>query len=222
MPPKSYTSIFLHPHVGAIIGGNLLAFYFFAAKGLPFFMMLFSFWVDSIFIVFFEMLEMVFAKKGFKSIVQKIYKIITYGIIKLFVLGFYAIFLFAFIGFMMVPKDQSKYIFEAISFTNEWLNINLMIFLCMHVLYFFFGYLLPQKYLQRDISLVSALFDVRTIILHIVMVAGFFLYQFILDKSNSQTYANLGITALFMFLKTSVDLIRLNLHNTENETPVFI
>ncbi len=213
---------FLHPHVAAIISANILAFYFFAEKGLPFFMLLFSFWIDSIFIVFFEMMEMLFARKGFNTIWQKITKIIGYGAIKLFVLLFYAIFLFTFIGFQLVPQEQSKYIFQAMSFSNEWLNINLLIFLSTHIVYFIFGYLFPKKYLARDISLRMAFFDIRTILLHVVIVGGFFLYKFILDKSNSQVYANLGITALFMLLKTFVDLISFNINTRKEEASTFI
>lgn len=210
---------FLHPHVAAILGANILAFYFFIDKGLPFFMLLFAFWVDSIFIVCFELLEMVFARKGFNGYWQKIAKIITYGAIKLFVLFFYAIFLFTFIGFQLVPQEQSKYIYQAISFSNEWLNYNLLLFLSTHLLYFIFGYLFPKKYIDRNISLRMAFFDLRTILLHIVIVAGFFLYKFIFDKSQSQVYANIGITALFMLLKTTLDLLSFKSNSAKEDTP---
>lgn len=182
-------------------------------------MLLFAFWMDSIFIVIFEMLEMTLARKGFDGIKQKILKIITYGAIKLFVLFFYAIFLFTFIGFQLVPQEQSKYIFQAISFSNEWLNFNLILFLSTHVLYLIFGYILPKKYLDRNISVRMAFFDLRTIILHIVIVAGFFIYNYILEKSKSQVYANLGITALFMLLKTAIDLLTFKINSAKNNTP---
>ena len=188
---------------------NLFPLYGVMRDGWPFFLILYIFWFEMLIITVFEELKMYFSKEGEKGW-DKFRKMFSYALIRLGIFCFYMIFIVVFVGLMGSSKDQLMTIFLAMAFRNTIFNIAILNFVAYNFLDFLFNFILNKKYVSSKTSDHYNILDGRQIVVHVVVVLGVFLSNYILKQSgNNYYYSNLALVVLFILIKTGADFFSL-------------
>jgi hypothetical protein len=107
---------------------------------------------------------------------------------------------------------------KAVAFRDLIFNIALLNFVAYNLLEFIFHFILNKKYRTSKPADHSNIIDGRQIVVHVVVVLGAFLSNFILERSgNNYYYSNLALVLLFIVVKTIADLVRFRMDKDEPE-----
>jgi hypothetical protein len=213
---------FFHPHNAVIITSNLFSAIFFIQNGLPFFLLLYAFWLDSIILAAFEVVEILLSKNHKYSTIRLFFLAVRFFIIRISILLFYAIFMITFYLFLFTKKEDLSEIYLAVYFKNYWFNASILSFTISHLFQLVFGYILSKKYLTNSPTNYISFFSARTLALHVIIVLGAFVYKFFESKFNNPSYGEFSLIFLFITIKTISDMIIFALNKNETETQPMI
>lgn len=186
-------------------------------EGWPFFLVLYVFWLEMLIITFFEEIKMIVSRAGEHGW-EKLRLMFFYGLVRGGIFCFYLIFIIVFIGLLGTSKEQHITVIKALIFRNTILNIAILNFIAYNLIDFIFNFILNKKYLKSKASDHNNIIDGRQVIVHIVVVLGAFLSNFILARSgNNYYYSNLGLVTLFIFVKIIGDFF--STANSEEDSP---
>jgi hypothetical protein len=168
------------------------------------FALIYVFWLETLGISFFNGLKIFFAQGGETS-GPHFSKALTYLVFRAFVLGFYMIFILIFIGVMIGSKQGQGYEWvQYLVFSEPSFRITVLVFFFAKFFEFIYFYFVKN---EREISTPeqhSSYFDVRLIVIHVVLIGGFFAYDFFSKKLGNQ----MGLVAfavVFVTVKSLID-----------------
>lgn len=167
---------------------------------------MYFFWLETLGLSFFNSLKIFFAE-GSKESGPRFQKAISYLYFRIFILGFYLIFILVFIGIMIAGKQGEG---------HEWVLYFLLIepsfkisvgslFLIKLVEFIYFYFVKNEKEMtspDKD----RGIFDERLIVIHVVLVGGFFIFKYARDIFGDKTGLFLFATC-FVVVKSFAEFI---------------
>lgn len=197
-----------------IIVSNMYVCYQFIDNKLPFFLLLYAFWLDTLILSVIDSIAILLAQNIDPEKQNKTWFKVRWAAIFLItrvaILLFYALFMVVFIGLMAHGGGFSKEVMLALVFKNRWFNLGILSFAVAQIAQLIFNYILPKRYLQTSPADYIGCFDPRIIVLHVVIVLGAFVNQHFASDPNGPVYAEYTLIALFLLAKIVLDLVMAN------------
>lgn len=122
------------------------------------------------------------------------------------VLVFYMIFIIVFIGVQISSKQQGQPFYMYLALIDNGFKIGIFIMVSVKIAELILGYFRTGNYKNASPGDLSVFFDTRTIMLHLVIVLGFFAFDFTTQRFNVQGGV-IAFAAVFVIIKTLVDLL---------------
>lgn len=170
------------------------------------FALMYVFWLETLGLSFFNALRILFAK-GSEEPGPHVQKAMSYLFFRVFVLGFYLIFILVFIGLMMSVKQGQGY---------EWVlyflliepsfKITVISFFLIKLIEFIYFYFVKNEREMTSPEKYRNFFDARLVVIHVVLVAGFFIYEYISEKLGHKT-GLIAFAACFVTIKSFAEFI---------------
>jgi hypothetical protein len=133
---------------------------------------------------------------------------IRYFFVRSGMMLFYLLFIVVFVGILTSIKEDAVGFASAITFSDPWVFWSFVGFVIVHLLEYI-SWIRNETYKETTIVELSSPFDSRIIVMHVVIVGGTFLAMFTSEKlfPDHPHAASIGYGALFVFLKTIIDVI---------------
>ncbi len=199
----------LHPRT-QILFFNLIPFFGVTFLNWSAFALFYAFWLETLSIAFINSIAILFAQAHGWSF-HNLTKSITFLLVQIGILFFYLIFIIVFLG-LQIDYGDGQYSFISYLILIEpsfrWSVLTLFGLKLVEFIYLYFFKNLFRTSHPSDFYYV---FTSRTIVIHIVIVLGFFSYTFLKTYINS--YAGvLAFTGIFVITKIIFELLLLNAH----------
>ncbi len=133
-------------------------------------------------------------------------KAFSYLLIRIFIFAFYSLFIIVFLGFMGNSPENSVKNAQVLAFANTTFNYALLAFFCNQLVQFFAEFILNENYKKTHPSDFSSIFDGRQMVLHIAIVLGVMISQFIVKADTQNTTSMVIVVVVFAIIKTLYDI----------------
>lgn len=165
------------------------------------FALFYVFWLETVANTFFNTLRILFARGGSNQI-PKLSIAFKYLVIRMFILFFYLTFLVVFIGVMMSSKQEKSYEWLTyFTFIEPSFRYSMLFYVLVSLFVFWNQYVRSKVYLSTDPETYrNAYFDARFIVIHLVLVIGFFSFQFF-DEKIGVRWGLVAFTVVFVAIK---------------------
>lgn len=190
---------------------------------LSFFAFFYLYWIETVLIGIFRWLKMINANKKeeanknitvngepltFKKVNSRVFMMGMYFFWRTFILMFYLVFIIVFVGLWDTDNTDSYVSFgRAITFRDSWMQITLLSYILTQLVDYIL-YIRDKQYQNTSLQELASVFDGRTIVLHVVIVGGVFLSQWV-SKDVFPNYPKAGTIAfasMFVVIKTIADV----------------
>lgn len=179
------------------------------------FALFYAFWLETLSITFLNTLAILFAQGEGWSL-KNISLSLTFFIIQSGILFFYLLFIIVFIGLQMDYGTGPLHFVEVLILKEPMFRWTVLIFFAIKLIEMAYSYFFNKSYLVSVPSDFYYFFSPRTIVIHIVIVIGFFSYTFLKDQINN--HAGLVIfTVVFVGTKILFELLLKGHRLTENK-----
>lgn len=168
------------------------------------FALLYSFWLETLAMSFFDAIRIVFAS-GSETKGPHISKGIGFLLRRVGILLFYMVFIISFVGFMVSGKQAGGNFAVYLVLAEDTFRITVVTFFLIKLAELVFQYFLKGEYKTAIPETYYDLFSRQLIVIHLVIVLGVFAYQFFAEKVDDHT----GIVAfagVFIIIKSLADL----------------
>lgn len=168
------------------------------------FALIYIFWLETLAMTFFDTLK-IFTSSHNTDFSKKLSMGLSFFFIRFFILMFYMIFILAFIGIMMSSKQNNGY---------EWVlylvlavprfKITIISFFLIKLYEYIVYYLNNENNRSEDPIKYNNVLDGRVLVIHIVIILGFFAFQFFDEKSMTKI-GFVAFTTIFIAFKMLLD-----------------
>jgi hypothetical protein len=170
------------------------------------FALLYVFWLETLGISFFNSLKIFFAE-GSEERGPHLQKALSYLLFRGFILGFYLIFIVVFIGLMMAGKQGEGYEWVMyLLFIEPSFKITVLSFFVIKLVEFVYFYFIKNEKGMTSPEKYRGFFDARLVVIHVVLVGGFFIYEYTRELFGDKTGLVL-FAAIFVLVKSFAEYI---------------
>jgi hypothetical protein len=195
-----------------IIISNLLPRYGVLMFHWTLFSIVYVYWLELLIISSFQLLKIFFSqgdkKNGFWP---KTATAIRFFVLRSLLFLFYLIFIIVFLGFLMTGSDKSDrmQMVQTMSLHQPFFKITLLNFLLYNLVEFMVVFIATGEYKTSIPNDHFEILDSHMIVVHIVVVLGSFLYEFVLKHFHTQhRSAMIACVCLFVLVKICIDIGR--------------
>lgn len=219
---KKNKPIFLTP---ILIFSNLFPLYGVIMYNWTIFTVVYIYWLELLVISTFSLLKIIVAK-GDKSILmfEKIRLAIQFFLFRTGIFFFYLLFIVTFLGVLIVKPNTGE---KAIDFINilflrdPFFRLTIINFIIYNLIEFIVLYILSGKYKTALPMDNYVILDSHILVVHIVVVLGTFLYQFMEKNTRLDSQSMMiACVSLFIIVKMFTDLVKLNMNPKKNEEEI--
>jgi hypothetical protein len=182
------------------------------------FSIVYIYWLELIIISTFQIFKILLSQGDpKKSFIKRTGIALEFFIVRSFVFFFYLVFIVVFLGFIVTgpEKTAGSGMAETVLFRNQFFNLTLLSFFLYNLLEFGVVFLATKQYKTTLPNDYFSVFDSHMIVVHIVVVLGTFLYDFVLKKMHANNRsAMIAVVCLFIVVKIIVDVVRTNMDKT--------
>lgn len=227
------------PIILMIIASNALPVWGAATGKLFFFQVLFIYWLEALFLIFFDCIKIATAQgkmvangvvegsfseavadeKGI-TFTGRVGLILRALLIRGGMLMFYLLFIIVFIGFSVTGAEHRLDIFNTMSLRHQFVNGALLLFLINTTVQLLAGYFLNGRYRVVSPRSFGYLFGGRSILIHVMIVGATFMHQFFFEHKTYAAKGEIVYVGIFMIIRTVMDIMRLNKHLDEPQPKV--
>ncbi len=222
------------PVVALLMVTNLFPLIGVAFYDLSFFAFFYLYWTETVLIGIFRWLKMIKANKqsqpnpnmtingkplSYKNVNSRVFMMGMYFFWRSFIMIFYLVFIIVFVGLWNAHDDDTRMEFlSAITFSDRWMQITLLSYFLAQLVDFIF-YLRDAQYLNTSLQELANIFDARTIVLHVVIVLGVFLSQWVSENLFPQNprAGTIAFASLFVVVKTITDILAYKLQTSRRQ-----
>ena len=202
---------------------------------LSFFAFFYLYWTETVLIGIFRWLKMLKANKvsqpdpnftinseslSLRKVNSRVYMMGMYFFWRSFILIFYLVFIIVFVGLWDTGNEGNYTSFgRAILFREPWMQITLLSYVLTQAIDYIL-YIRDKQYETTSLQELASVFDGRTIVLHVVIVLGVFLSQWV-SEDVFPSYPKAGTIAfasLFVVIKTFVDILSYKMQTSREDT----
>jgi hypothetical protein len=165
------------------------------------FALFYVFWLETVAMTFFTTLRILGAQAGGSP--KPAFRIaFRYFIVRMFMLFFYLMFIVVFIGIMMASQHEKSYEWLMyFAFIDKSFKYSMIFYFVITSIFFWGQYVHGKEYLKTDPEqFKNILFDGRMMIIHIVLILGFFAFMFIEQRIGTRE-GLVAFTIVFVALK---------------------
>jgi len=180
------------------------------------FALIYLYWLETVCFVFFNGIKILTAQNDLQKAPHTA-KALRYLSFNLFILLFYLIFIVGFIGFSVASKQEGVHFASYLLFYDHSFRYTVLCFFVLKLIELIYFYFLSGIYKTSRPSEFNSFFNIRMILIHIVIVLGFFTFSFISRKLNSH-YGIIAFAAVFVIVKSIVDSISILYFDKTNKT----
>jgi hypothetical protein len=202
-----------------IIISNLVPLYGVLKFNWSIFSIVYIYWLELLIISFFQLLKILFSQGDHKAtIFTKTGIAIKFFLFRTGVFLFYLLFIIVFLGFLVTGHEKltGTGIGQTILLRNPFFNVVLMNFFAYNLIEFIVVFIYMRQYTVSLPYDHFTIFDSHMIVVHIVVVLGSFLYEFILKRFHAEHRdAMIACVCLFITVKIIVDIARQNMRGNE-------
>ncbi|MBP6659533.1 MAG: hypothetical protein KA174_02570 [Chitinophagales bacterium] len=206
-----------------IIISNLFPLYGVLKFNWTIFSVVYIFWLEMLIVSTFLLLKILFSQGDSNAtFASKLILATKFFVFRTGIFFFYLLFIVVFLGFLVTGKEDFKNagIFQTMTLQDPFYKITLLNFVAFNLLEFLVQFLAIGDYKKSKPIDNFVLVDEHMIVVHVVVVLGSFLYEFVLKsmKVNHHT-AMIICVALFVLIKILVDIGKQRINNNAaNET----
>lgn len=169
------------------------------------FALIYLYWLETLGFVFFNSIKILTAQ-NYPQKSPHIKKTLTYLVFNVGILFFYLIFIVTFLGFMVAEKQEGHLFVRYLCFVDPSFRFTVFIFFVVKLLELIFYFFMSGNYKTASPNRYYSFFNARTIMIHIVIVLGFFTFKFFSEKFNDR-YGLIGFATVFVLVKSVVDIV---------------
>lgn len=169
------------------------------------FAIFYVFWLETLGKTFFQALNVLFAR-GAESFVSKSLSLITFILFRTGLLLFYLLFIVVFIGVMMASHhENSSEWLSYLVFSDKGFRYSIGIYFIISLCLFMIKvYLYRKNNKTESYSFKYAVLEPNLVIIHVVLVVGSVLFQFI-EESVGARIGLIVFTSIFVIVKLIVE-----------------
>lgn len=185
------------------------------------FALLYSYWLESLAISFFNGIKILGAAKSPFGL--RLLMAIKFWALQIGMLLFYFIFLVAFIGMEVKSNHQENSFGSYLFFSHQGFRYAMWAMFFTKCIELIMSYFVSGNYKKSDVKKYYYWFNSRLIFLHIVIIFGFFSFRF-LSKQLNAYWGLIGFACIFVLLKSAIDYfsVRLNPNIKKDELLPYI
>lgn len=169
------------------------------------FALIYSYWLESLGLAFISSIKILFSVNT-GGLIFRIKSSIKYFVVSTFFLLFYLLFIVIFLGLLMAQKQEGVMFLKYLLLMEPTFRYTVLAFLGIKLLELFFDFFLTNAYQTTEIPEQSAIFNPRTIFMHLVIILGFLSYQYLSEKFNDRI-GIIAFAAVFVIIKSLVDIV---------------
>jgi hypothetical protein len=169
------------------------------------FALIYAYWLETLAITFCKAV-MIMMSQGDTEKAPHIRKAIRYFVFNAGILIFYLLFIVVFIGFVVAEKQEGHTFVSYLLFIDKSFRYTLITLFGVKLLEMISGFFMSGLYKKSKSARFYTFFDIRFIMIHFVIILGFFAFNFLNKKAGS----GLGIIAfavIFVVIKSITDVI---------------
>jgi hypothetical protein len=197
-----------------IIGLNLIPVIGYWFFNWSMFSIVYIFWTEAVIIAFYYALEKFLARgrepvMAQPTLINRFIKSVQLLAIRWGIMLFYWIFILVFIalGQGKLNQEDSLSNMKILVFQDSSFNIAVLVFALNGLLHLIQNFILTDRYKSALMSDYKSVFDSRTIIIHVVIVLGTFLHQYLMSYVHiNSRLPGLGFVLILSSMKTIADL----------------
>ena len=169
------------------------------------FALLYVFWLETLGLSFFNALRIFFSSAEQDG--PYFSKAAGYIIFRVFILGFYLVFIVTFIGLMMAGKQGKGHEWvEYLLLLDPIFRFTVMSFFVIKLIEFIYFYFIKDERSQTYPDTYRNFFDGRLIVIHVVLVGGFFMFQYFSNLWGDRT-GLIAFALVFVIIKSFVEML---------------
>ncbi|MCB0507404.1 MAG: DUF6498-containing protein [Chitinophagales bacterium] len=196
-----------------LIFSNLMPIYGVVHYGWTLFSVIYLYWLELLFITFFDALKIWMAQGKPMPTSTKIFIGIKFILARIGIFCFYLIFLITFIGVLMSAKesrtDEMIQMVQALTLKGTFYKITALSFFANGLYNFYVSYYLPQKYKTQDADATYSFLDIHILVVHVSVVLIVFLHKGLTEKLHLEHQTSIILcTCLFVFIKVFAESIK--------------
>ena len=169
------------------------------------FALIYLYWLETLGFVFFNAIKILTAQNDLQK-APHIRKAFLYLRFNVFILFFYLIFIIGFIGLTVATRQEGLHFTSYLYFYDHSFGYTVLCFLLLKLIEFIYYYFMSGAYKSARPDDYISFFNARIIMIHIVIVFGFFAFGYISHEYNSR-YGYIGFAAVFVFVKSVIDTV---------------
>lgn len=184
-------------------------------NGWSVFALIYSYWLETLAITFISSIIILTAQNSTDQF-PHIKKAISYFIFRAGMLIFYMIFIVVFIGLMISEKQEGAGFVRYLVFIDHAFRYTILSLFVIKVLELIYYYFLSGVYKTTNPNDYYVFFDVRSVMIHFVIILGFFAFKFVSERFNNE-FGIIAFAAVFVIIKSIADVVSIFLLKAENQ-----
>lgn len=222
------------PVLPALIMANIFPLVGILYNEISFFALFYLYWWETVIVSIFRWLKMSWAEKPSEPNPNQLVngRILTYEqvnnrgrmrrqyfFVRTGIMLFYLLFIVVFVGVVSTMNEDTGGFARAITFAEPWVFWSFIGFTALHLTEYI-TWIMRKDYKETTLLELSNPFDGRIILMHLVIVLGTFLAMYTSENlfPNHPRAASIGYGALFVAIKTVVDIIAYKKNQPRQQT----
>lgn len=174
------------------------------------FSVVYIYWIEMLIVSTFSLLKILYARGEDISFRDRVKMGGKFFLIRTGIFFFYLSFIVTFLGMMVSAKTphSSVDVAQTLALRQGFIKLALFNFIIYNLLEFYFLFIKNGYYKMAAPSKFYTFFNARMLVVHIVVIAGTFIYKFLADKLQMNHMAVMMICVLiFAIVKTIADIL---------------
>lgn len=177
--------------------------------------LIYLYWLETLGYVFLNAIKILTAQNYPKKS-PHIKKAFTYLTINIGILFFYLSFIIIFIGFTVAEKQDGVGFIKYLCFLDTAFRYTVFGFFMVKLVELMLNYFFYGVYRTASPNDYFSFFDARTILIHIVIVLGFFTFKFFSERFDT-SYGLIGFATVFVVVKSIADVVSIYFFSKEKQ-----
>jgi hypothetical protein len=169
------------------------------------FALLYSYWLETLGITFFNSIMILTAQNSPEK-PPHIKKALFYLMFHAGILMFYMFFIITFIGLMVAEKQEGSGFVNYLVFIDRSFRFTILGLFIVQLMSLINNYFLSGLYKTFKPDGYYMLFNVRSVVIHLVIILGFFAFNYI-SKMNNTRYGIIAFALVFVLIKSIADFV---------------
>ncbi len=169
------------------------------------FALIYTYWLETLGITFFNSIMILTAQNSPEK-PPHIRKALLYLLFHAGILIFYMIFIITFIGLMVAEKQEGTGFVNYLAFIDRSFRFTILGMFTVQLFALINNYFLSGLYKTFKPDAYYMVFNVRSVMIHLVIILGFFAFNY-MSKTTNTRYGIIAFALVFVLIKSIADFV---------------